>query len=64
MDSAGRILISAPLRQFAGLQKEVILAGQGEKFELWDVEKWNLEIEAALAYKEGDIPPELEGFSL
>src|SRR5690606_28779202 len=27
MDSSGRILISTPLRQFAGLQKEVVLAG-------------------------------------
>ncbi|MFO7579309.1 division/cell wall cluster transcriptional repressor MraZ [Nitrosomonas halophila] len=64
MDGSGRILVAPPLRQFAGLQKEVVLAGQGEKFELWDVEKWNLEIEAALVYKDGNMPPELEGFSL
>lgn len=64
MDSAGRILIGAPLRQFAGLQKEIMLVGQGKKFELWDLEKWNLEIEAALTYRDGDVPPELEGFSL
>lgn len=64
MDSAGRILIGAPLRQFAGLQKEIMLVGQGKKFELWDLEKWNLEIEAALTYRDGDVPSELEGFSL
>ncbi len=64
MDSAGRILVVTPLRQFAGLTKDIVLVGQGEKFELWDAEKWNQEIEAALVYKNGNMPPELEGFSL
>lgn len=63
MDSSGRILISAPLRQFAGLQKEAMLIGQGEKFELWDKEQWDMQIDMATIYKDG-IPPELEGFSL
>lgn len=63
MDSSGRILISAPLRQFAGLQKEAMLIGQGEKFELWDKEQWDMQIDMATVYKDG-IPPELEGFSL
>jgi MraZ protein len=64
MDSAGRVLVATPLRQFASLVKDIVLVGQGEKFELWDAEKWNQEIEAALIYKDGNMPPELEGFSL
>ncbi|SFE63276.1 division/cell wall cluster transcriptional repressor MraZ [Nitrosomonas sp. Nm166] len=64
IDAAGRILISPPLRQFAGLSKEVVLVGQGAKFELWDEEQWNLQIENALAFKDGNMPLELEGFSL
>ncbi len=64
MDTAGRILVSSPLRQFAGLSKEVVLVGQGAKFELWDEEQWNVQIENALAFKDGDMPPELDGFSL
>jgi MraZ protein len=64
MDGSGRILINPYLRQFAGLQKEVVLAGLGEKFELWDTEKWNQENEAATEFVDGDIPPELQGFSL
>tara|TARA_R110002073_G_scaffold332910_2_gene519656 strand:- start:379 stop:825 length:447 start_codon:yes stop_codon:yes gene_type:complete len=64
MDNAGRILVSPPLRQFAGLTKEVVLVGQGKKFELWDEGKWNEQIEEALAFKDGGMPPELEGFSL
>lgn len=64
MDNAGRILIAPPLRNFAGLSKEVVLVGQGEKFELWDETQWNLQIEDALSFNEDDMPPELEGFSL
>jgi MraZ protein len=64
MDGTGRILVVTPLRQFASLVKDIVLVGQGEKFELWDAEKWNQEIEAALVYKDGNMPPELEGFSL
>lgn len=64
MDGAGRILISPPLRQFAGLSKEVVLVGQGDKFELWNEEQWDLQIEDALSFSEDDMPPELEGFSL
>ena len=64
MDAAGRILVSPPLRQFAGLSKDVVLVGQGTKFELWDETQWNLQIENALAFRDGDMPPELDGFSL
>ncbi len=64
MDATGRILLSLPLRQFAGLSKDVVLVGQGAKFELWDEEQWDLQIESALTFKEGDMPIELDGFSL
>jgi len=64
MDTTGRILVSPPLRQFAGLSKDVVLVGQGAKFELWDEEQWNIQIENALSFKEDDMPIELEGFSL
>lgn len=64
MDAAGRILVSPPLRQFAGLSKDVVLVGQGTKFELWDEGQWNLQIENALAFKGDDLPLELDGFSL
>jgi len=64
MDAAGRILLPPPLRLFAGLSKDVVLVGQGAKFELWDEVQWNLQIEDALAFKDGDMPPELDGFTL
>jgi MraZ protein len=63
MDGGGRILLPPLLRQFAGLSKDVVLMGQGMKFELWDAERWNLQMDEAFVFKDG-IPPELDGFAL
>ena len=41
MDGSGRILLPAPLREFAMMTKEVFLVGQGNKFEVWSKELWN-----------------------
>jgi len=41
MDSQGRILIQQELREYAGLVKQVVILGQGNKFELWDEQAWN-----------------------
>lgn len=64
MDAAGRILLPAPLRKFAGLEKDVALVGQGAKFELWDEAKWQAQMDQSIALNETGMPPELEGFSL
>ena len=64
MDGAGRILISPTLRSYAALEKRVMLVGLGNKFELWDEAKWQAQEEAALSFMGGELPPELEGFSL
>ncbi len=45
VDSSGRILISKPLRNYASLEKKIILIGQGEKFEIWDQNSWNKNVE-------------------
>jgi MraZ protein len=42
MDSQGRIMLASPLRDYAQLDKKVVMIGQGDKFELWDEESWNL----------------------
>jgi MraZ protein len=64
MDSAGRVLISPALREYARLDKEVVLVGQGRKFELWNKEAWDQMIAEARGFSAGALPPELEGFSL
>jgi MraZ protein len=64
MDGAGRVLIAPNLRSYAGLDKRVMLVGQGNKFELWDEVKWQAQQAAGLALMSGDLPAELDGFSL
>lgn len=49
MDGNGRVLLPPPLREFACLERKVVLAGQGNKFELWDEERWNRNSEVWLA---------------
>jgi MraZ protein len=48
MTAQGRILIAPSLREFAGLKKQVTLVGQGNKFELWDAERWKEQTEVWL----------------
>jgi MraZ protein len=64
MDGAGRILVSTPLREFAGLDKVVMLVGQGSKFEVWDEQRWYQQRDAAIAAQDSPLPPEMENFSL
>jgi MraZ protein len=40
MDKNGRILIPPRLREFADLGKKAVLAGTGDKFEIWNEEAW------------------------
>lgn len=41
LDTQGRLLLPTPLREFAGLDKRVLLVGQGNKFEIWDEVTWS-----------------------
>ncbi len=41
LDSHGRVLIPRELREFASLDRQAMLFGQGNKFELWDEARWN-----------------------
>ncbi len=47
MDSQSRILIPAPLRQEAGLTKEVVLSGMLTYFEIWSKEGLEAELKKA-----------------
>lgn len=41
IDKQGRFLIASNLREFAGLEKEVVIIGVLNKIEIWSKEKWN-----------------------
>jgi MraZ protein len=67
MDNQGRILLPRELREFAGLERQVMLIGQGNKFELWDEQRWIERRDEWLAADDGDfkdLPEELESLSL
>ncbi len=49
LDGSGRILLPPAQREYAGLEKEVMLVGQGNKLEIWSQSLWQAEQEAALA---------------
>lgn len=40
-DKQGRVLIPQPLRDYAGLTKDVVIIGTGLKAEIWDLDRWN-----------------------
>ena len=41
LDKQGRILVPQTLRQFAGLDKDVVLTGNLNRIEVWSKEKWS-----------------------
>ena len=40
LDRQGRVLIPATLREFAGLEKDVVLTGNITRIEIWSKAKW------------------------
>lgn len=66
LDGHGRVRLPRELREFAGLDRQVMLIGQGNKFELWDAERWTERRDAWLREEtdESGLPAELESLSL
>ena len=64
MDAAGRLLVSPELRQYAGLEKQVWLVGQGSHFEIWSDAGWKAQQEAIFALGDKLLPPGLENLTL
>jgi MraZ protein len=40
MDAQGRILVPPMLREFAHLDKKLVVVGQGNKLEIWSADQW------------------------
>lgn len=66
LDAHGRLLLPPNLREFAQLQRDAMLIGQGTRFELWDEARWNTQRDEWLADEESsvDLPAELETLSI
>jgi len=45
LDKQGRILIPPSLRQYSGLNKEIVLVGVLDHFEIWELDSWHQEDE-------------------
>jgi len=43
IDGQGRIALPIPLRQYAGIEEEVVIAGANNYLELWNKEQWEAE---------------------
>ena len=65
LDANGRLLVSRELRDFAGLEKDGVLIGQGNKFELWDEATWNEKRDSWLGGDDddGELPADLESIA-
>ncbi|MBA2361897.1 MAG: division/cell wall cluster transcriptional repressor MraZ [Actinobacteria bacterium] len=44
LDKQGRIMIPAPLLRYAGLERDVVVAGVLDHLEIWDRESWRREL--------------------
>ena len=67
LDANGRILLPTVLRNYAQLEKDVVMIGQGNKFELWNKEVWEAKREQWLAEEASQaaaLPDEMKTFSL
>jgi MraZ protein len=66
LDANGRILLPQSLREYARLDKKLVLVGQGNKLELWSEALWLAEREQALedSGPDAELPEELISLTL
>ena len=60
LDGTGRVLVSPELRQAAGIEKDVMLLGMGNHFELWDRATYEAQEAQAM---QGEMPDAFQDFS-
>lgn len=70
MDGAGRILLPTLHRNFGRLEKDVVLVGKGDRFDIWDAGQWSARLDGMEdlggrmdeARRNGDLPDALRNF--
>lgn len=63
LDKVGRILIPDYLKEYASLEKKVVIAGLYDRIEIWDKEQWE-EYKSKTEQKAGDIAERLKEFGV
>ena len=48
-DASGRLLLPPPLREYAGLDKKLLLVGQTNKIEIWSEARWEEQLQKWLS---------------
>lgn len=61
IDANGRVLVPATLRDYARLEKKLMLVGQGKKLELWSEDAWLALLDESA---DDEIPAELLALTL
>ncbi len=61
IDANGRVLVPPTLREYANIDKKMMLVGQGKKLELWSEESWLALLNEPA---DDDIPAEMLSLSL
>jgi MraZ protein len=66
LDGNGRTLLPPLLRDYANLDKKVVMIGQGNKFEIWDEATWQAKRDVWLKEESSSegLPDELQTFFL
>jgi MraZ protein len=66
LDGNGRLLLPQSLREYAQLDKKLVLVGQGNKLELWSEALWMAERQQALldSGSDAELPDELMSLTL
>lgn len=62
LDGNGRVLVPPTLREYAGLEKKLMLVGLGRKFELWSEAAWLDSV--AEGDPDDELPEEMLSLSL
>jgi MraZ protein len=63
-DAQGRMLITPELRKYAGMEKQLMMVGQGNRFEVWSESAWNQQLEQIRAQSGQTMPQAMESFTL
>lgn len=66
LDGSGRILLPQTLRDYASLEKQVALIGQGRKLELWKLATWETQRDKWIneTGPDAELPDDLKSLSL